>query len=221
MKLFITVGPSCSGKSTLISELEKRGVVRFIPSYTTRTIREGESEGKPYYFITGDEFVSMINNDEFIEWTENHGNLYGKRKSSFEAKDSSVNVVDIDSLQQVTSSNFDIISVVDIDSLQQVTSSNFDIISAVDIDSKGLYNYFAEFGRENVFVLYVTANEETLRTRMLNRDGEISELRMRNGELEHRYFISHGSAFDGYIDTSKLTINEVVERALELMKMKK
>lgn len=191
MKLFITVGPSCSGKSTLISELEKRGVVRFIPSYTTRTIREGESEGRPYYFITGDEFVSMINNDEFIEWTENHGNLYGKRKSSFEAKDSNVNAVD------------------------------FDIISAVDIDSKGLYNYFAEFGRENVFVLYVTANEETLRTRMLNRDGEISELRMRNGELEHRYFISHGSAFDGYIDTSKLAINEVVERALELMKMKK
>lgn len=202
MKLFITVGPSCSGKSTLISELEKRGVVRFIPSYTTRTIREGESEGKPYYFITGDEFISMINNNEFIEWTENHGNLYGKRKSSFKAKDLNVNAVDIDSLQQVT-------------------SSNFDIISAVDIDSKGLYNYFAEFGRENVFVLYVTANEETLRTRMLNRDGEISELRMKNGELEHRYFISHGSAFDGYIDTSKLTINEVVERALELMKMKK
>ena len=215
MKLFITVGPSCSGKSTLISELEKRGVVRFIPSYTTRTIREGESEGKPYYFITGDEFVSMINNDEFIEWTENHGNLYGKRKSSFKAKDLNVNVVDIDSLQQPdnTLSGSEL--------REQVTSSNFDIISAVDIDSKGLYNYFAEFGRENVFVLYVTANEETLRTRMLNRDGEISELRMKNGELEHRYFISHGSAFDGYIDTSKLTINEVVERALELMKMKK
>lgn len=215
MKLFITVGPSCSGKSTLISELEKRGVVRFIPSYTTRTIREGESEGKPYYFITGNEFVSMINNNEFIEWTENHGNLYGKRKSSFEAKDSNVNVVDIDSLQQPdnTLSGSEL--------REQVTSSNFDIINAVDIDSKGLYNYFAEFGRENVFVLYVTANEETLRNRMLNRDGDISELRMRNGELEHRYFISHGSAFDGYIDTSKLTINEVVERALELMKMKK
>lgn len=179
MKLLITVGPSCSGKSTLISELEKRGIVRFIPSYTTRVMRADESDGKPYYFVSKAEFEAMIDKGEFIEWTENHEHLYGKRKSSF----------------------------------KETTS-----ICSVDIDSKGIYNYLAEFGRENVFVLYVTADDDVLRTRMLKRDGEVSSLRMKNGEKEHRFYISHGSAFDGYINTSKLTISEVVDRALELMK---
>ena len=76
--------------------------------------------------------------------------------------------------------------------------------------SDDVYDYFAEFGRENVFVLYVTADEDVLRER-----GRVSS---RN--QAHRFYVSHVSAFDGYIGTSKLTIDEMIEKARLLILMK-
>ena len=78
--IVIIDGPSCAGKSTIIKQLMKydeRAV--FIPSHTTRTKRNGESEGDPYYFITREEFEDM--KDDFIEYSEIHGNMYGKSKT--------------------------------------------------------------------------------------------------------------------------------------------
>lgn len=73
-------GPSCAGKSTVIKELmdyDERAV--FIPSHTTRTKRNGESEANPYYFISREKFEDM--KDDFIEYSEIHGNMYGKSKT--------------------------------------------------------------------------------------------------------------------------------------------
>lgn len=48
-------------------------------SYATRPMRQGESQGNPYYFITDEEFNSMYNNGEFAEYTDyvGHGYRYG------------------------------------------------------------------------------------------------------------------------------------------------
>ena len=40
----------------------------FSVSYTTRPPRAGEEHGKAYFFITKEEFKSMIEKDQFIEW---------------------------------------------------------------------------------------------------------------------------------------------------------
>lgn len=76
--LFVLSGPSGSGKTTLAKHVVNTvDFVDFAISYTTRKQREGEEDGIDYKFIDEDTFRSMINGDQFAEWAEVHGNLYG------------------------------------------------------------------------------------------------------------------------------------------------
>lgn len=89
MKPFIIVisGPSGVGKTTLISNLHSQYPnIQFAVSATTRNKREGEVNGKDYFFITRTEFENKIKNNEFIEYTEKFGNLYGTLKSEIDSK---------------------------------------------------------------------------------------------------------------------------------------
>ncbi|MBP8082542.1 MAG: guanylate kinase [Spirochaetes bacterium] len=77
----IISAPSGAGKSTLISRIMKKDPrFSFSVSTTTRSPREGEKDGINYYFKDRKEFEQMIANDEFLEWAEVHGNLYGTSK---------------------------------------------------------------------------------------------------------------------------------------------
>lgn len=78
----VLVGPSGSGKTTLANYLLHKYPkdFTFSVSCTTRPIRNKESEGKSYYFLTKDDFQGKINRNEFVEWAEVHGNLYGTTK---------------------------------------------------------------------------------------------------------------------------------------------
>jgi len=81
-KLFLIVGPSGSGKGTVINAFKKHypGFV-FPVSYTTRNPRKGEEDGDVYHFITRDEFEKMIENDEFLEYATVHfTDYYGTSK---------------------------------------------------------------------------------------------------------------------------------------------
>jgi len=51
--------------------------IRYSISCTSRPPRKGEAEGVDYYFASTDKFRLMILRDEFLEWKEVHGNLYG------------------------------------------------------------------------------------------------------------------------------------------------
>ncbi|NPA04223.1 MAG: guanylate kinase [Epsilonproteobacteria bacterium] len=76
--LLVISGPSGAGKSTLIKEiLEKIPNVYFSISTTTRSKREGEVEGKDYFFVEKEEFKKEIERGNFLEWAEVHGNFYG------------------------------------------------------------------------------------------------------------------------------------------------
>lgn len=93
-KILILVGPSCVGKDTIARRLEKEYEYNFIISTTTRPIRSGESERNPYYFVTKQEFMDKIDNNEMIEYREYHtlvDNLpdiwyYGAEKKEIEDK---------------------------------------------------------------------------------------------------------------------------------------
>ncbi|HSE47925.1 MAG TPA: guanylate kinase [Terriglobales bacterium] len=76
--LYIISAPSGSGKSTLVNEIRK--VVpdlEFSVSYTTRSKRGSEQNGREYYFISRDEFERMIGQGEFLEHADVFGNYYG------------------------------------------------------------------------------------------------------------------------------------------------
>jgi guanylate kinase len=76
--VFIISAPSGSGKSTLVNELMRlvHGL-DFSVSYTTRSPRGSEQNGKQYYFVSREEFEQMIRANEFLEHADVFGNYYG------------------------------------------------------------------------------------------------------------------------------------------------
>jgi len=74
--ILIISGPSGAGKTTLLQFLPSENFY-FSVSHTTRSPRKEEVNGKDYYFVSKEEFLKMIKNDEFLEWVEIFGTYYG------------------------------------------------------------------------------------------------------------------------------------------------
>jgi len=85
--LFVVSGPSGVGKGTVIKEaLKLVPDIHLSISYTTRAPRENETNGKEYFFVTEEEFTSMRERGEFLEWARVHSNLYGTPRRYVEEK---------------------------------------------------------------------------------------------------------------------------------------
>lgn len=83
--LVVISAPSGAGKATVIRRLIEQGVrVSHPVSVTTRPPREGELDGREYYFRTPAEFDALLAANAFVEWAEVHGNRYGTLKSELE-----------------------------------------------------------------------------------------------------------------------------------------
>lgn len=79
--LIVISGPSGTGKGTVCKALLDKNDFWISVSATTRSPRVGEIDGKSYYFLAKEEFVSKISNDDFLEYAEVYGNFYGTPKS--------------------------------------------------------------------------------------------------------------------------------------------
>lgn len=81
-KLFLVVGPSGSGKGTVIQKISDKYPGFVYPvSYTTREPREGEVDGEVYHFVSKKKFEEMIESGEFLEYAIVHtDNYYGTSK---------------------------------------------------------------------------------------------------------------------------------------------
>ena len=115
--LFVFSGPSGVGKGTLKAKLfeEFADQITYSVSATTRGPREGEVDGKDYFFISRQEFERRVKNNEFLEHAEFAGNCYGTPRAYVEKLlDSGMNVVleiDVQGALQVMKSMPECVSV--------------------------------------------------------------------------------------------------------------
>lgn len=83
--LIVVSGPSGVGKNTVISDL-----FNYLPnlnysiSATTRTPRQGEIDGKNYFFLSDSEFTQRIAAGDFLEWAQVYRHYYGTPRSYVE-----------------------------------------------------------------------------------------------------------------------------------------
>jgi guanylate kinase len=85
-KIFIISGPSGAGEDSIIKGLKKQMDIDMPITTTTRSMRENEYEGYPYYFTTKEDFKKRIDAGEFFEWAQqDNNNLYGVTHSELES----------------------------------------------------------------------------------------------------------------------------------------
>jgi len=94
----IISSPSGAGKTTLTARLRQAiPDLRFSVSHTTRPARRTEEDGREYHFVTREAFLELVEKNEFLEWAEVHGNLYGTSRGEIERAQSSRGIIfDID-----------------------------------------------------------------------------------------------------------------------------
>jgi len=99
VRMIIIAAPSGAGKSSFV----ERVTAEFprlcdTVTFTTRSIRAGESEGHPYHFVSKERFLELRENGFFVEWAVVHENLYGTPIYQLEDawKNDKVIIMDID-----------------------------------------------------------------------------------------------------------------------------
>lgn len=97
--LVILSGVAGAGKDTIKKEIINRMEnVESLPSYTSRSKREGDIEGATYNFVTREQFEKMIENKEFYEYDIHHNEYYGTSRKLLndKIKNGKIIIKDID-----------------------------------------------------------------------------------------------------------------------------
>ena len=84
--MFVLSSPSGAGKTTLSRAVmaEDSGITMSV-SATTRSPRPGEVDGVDYYFVSADQFQSMVAENALLEWATVFGNRYGTPRAAVES----------------------------------------------------------------------------------------------------------------------------------------
>ena len=113
--LYVVSSPSGGGKGTLIRRmLDVVPDLSYSVSYTTRAPRNGEVNGREYFFVDREQFHAMIAAGAFLEWANVHSNLYGTAK---------------DQVISETTAGHDIVLEVDVQGAESVRRLGLDSVS--------------------------------------------------------------------------------------------
>ena len=151
--LFIIAAPSGCGKTSLVKALMERSKNLSVSvSYTTRKSRKGEVNGENYHFVSKATFAQMITNNDFVEYAEVFGNMYGTARSSINEK---------------LNANIDIILEIDWQGARQVRKNLPDTVSIFILppSKDALLERLKNRGQDD---------DETISKRMENAEREMS-----------------------------------------------
>ncbi len=151
--IMVVSGPSGSGKSTVIKEfLQQTPAFGLSISHTTRKKREGEVEGKDYYYLSKEEFQRMIDNSDFVEWAKIYDNFYGTSRQE---------------VQRILESGLNVLLEINVDGLISAKKI-FDDLVSVFIIPESMEELVRRLKERN------TENEEDLKKRIAEVKREIS-----------------------------------------------
>ena len=93
-KIVVISGPSGVGKGTICKKIMELINAKYSVSTTTRSPREGEVEGRDYFFVTKEVFKDKINKGDFLEYNIYNDNYYGTSKEAvIDLVDKGINVI--------------------------------------------------------------------------------------------------------------------------------
>ena len=165
-KIVAIVGPSASGKNTLLEELKSCLInYNFIKHITTRPKREKEIDGIEYNFITDEEMIKKILNNEIISAANYRGWVYGIEEKAL--ADNKINIgdfslEDLDNLRYNNNIKLYIIYLTAaskirfIRSLQRESNPNIDEIYRRYLSDDEDFYWFEEDLSQNVYKHYIT-----------------------------------------------------------------
>ena len=165
-KIVAIVGPSASGKNTLLEELKSCLInYNFVKHITTRPKREKETNGIEYNFITDEEMIKKILNNEIISAANYRGWVYGIEEKAL--TDNKINIgdfslEDLDNLRYNNNIKLYIIYLTAaskirfIRSLQRESNPNIDEIYRRYLSDDEDFYWFEEDLSQNVYKHYIT-----------------------------------------------------------------
>jgi len=156
--LVVLSGPSGSGKTSVAREVCKRigeDKTYFSISSTTRSPRAGEKDGVDYFFLSKDQFLEDIQNNQFLEWAEVHGNYYGTSLKPIKKEMEIGKIVFLD---------------IDVQGFESINQLYPNLITSVFITTKN----------KNILIDRLksrgTETDETLKIRLINALGEMRKI---------------------------------------------
>jgi guanylate kinase len=192
--IFIVSAPSGAGKTTLCKKLIEttKGITHSV-SYTTRKPRKGETDGKDYFFVSEQEFMSMVKSGEFLEWAEVHGNLYGTSKRH---------------IQEIINTGTDVILDIDTQGAKQIRDSGIEatFIFILPPSLKVLEERLRNRG---------TDPEETIRRRLQQAKKEISDYRIYDYVIFNIRIDEAVEQLRSIVIAKRLSIERVDHKAIE------
>ena len=113
--VIVLSAPSGAGKHTILKRARAQDPkLAYSVSATTRAPRQGEVDGKDYYFLDRDTFEQRVANGEFAEWAEVHGNLYGTLRSE---------------LDRLVSSGKDVVLELDVQGMRSLKATGLNVVT--------------------------------------------------------------------------------------------
>ena len=186
--IFIIAAPSGCGKTSLVKALiEDSKNLSVSVSHTTRKARQGEIDGKNYHFVSKEKFEKMISNQEFVEYAEVFGNMYGTTKKNIKEK---------------LDRNIDIILEIDWQGARQVRQNIFDAVSIFILppSKKALLERLTNRGQDD---------EITISKRMENSEREMIHFNEFNYLIINDQFDSALSNLKAIIDDFRNNIKNI------------
>lgn len=168
--VLVISGPSGVGKDAVINRLkEVRDEIHFVVTATTRAKRPGEVDGKDYFFLTKQQFESMIQNNELLEHAVVYGDFKGIPKGQ---------------VRDCLAKGFDVVLRVDVQgaaTVRSILGSSAVFIFLVAESENALVKRLAERKTETkdkLLLRIATAREELKRMKefdyvVVNEDGQL------------------------------------------------